>query len=248
MYGRGTQVSFGPPSTPDVIKALLIANAGVYIAQKLLGSVVIVLFALWPVEVWRQGFVWQLFTYMWLHDPNSIWHILFNMFALWMFGSPVAAYWGTKRFLRFYLICGVGAGALVATVPALLHAMDLANSAYAVPTLGASGAIFGVLLAYSMLWPDRTIMLLFPPIPLKAIWFIPLLFVMELFSGPGISHVGHLGGVLVGWLLLWRMGVVRGLGIAQIKYRWRRFRLRQKLRAVRTDDPSRERRQDRTYH
>jgi membrane associated rhomboid family serine protease len=247
LYGRGTQVSFGPPTTPDVIKVLLIANIGVYIGQRVLGNALIAWFAVWPELVWEQGFIWQPFTYMWLHDTSSVMHLLFNMFALWMFGSPVAEYWGTKKFVRFYMICGVGAGFIIAAWPALLYTVDPQTLSYRIPTLGASGAIFGVLLAYSMLWPDRRIMLLFPPIPLKAIYFIPFLFLMELILGnPNVSHVGHLGGVVVGWILLSRDGVVKGLGLQQLKYRWRRYRLRKQLRAVRTDDHRDTNR--RTYH
>ena len=105
------------------------------------------------------------------------------MLALWMFGSPLAVAWGAKRFLRFYLICGVGAGLLIVRCPSLplLFGLGTRRRASSLPTLGASGAIFGVLLAYSLTWPDRTIMLLFPPIPFRAIWFIPFLFVMEFF-------------------------------------------------------------------
>ena len=240
MYGRGNSVGFGPPSTPDVIKYLMIANVGVYILQHVVPGFSD-WFAVFPVRVWEQGFFWQPATYMWLHAPNSVFHLLFNMFALWMFGSPVASYWGEKKFIRYYLICGIGAGVLIALWPAVLHVMDMTTVQYYVPTLGASGAVYGVLLAYSMLWPDRTIMLLFPPIPIKALWFIPFLFFMEFFSGPSnVSHVGHLGGVFVGWILLQRMGVTTGFGPKQLKYRYRRWKMRRNLRAVQ-DEQRRER-------
>ena len=134
---------------------------------------------------------------------------------------------------------------MIAAVPALLASMGLDWGAYDRPTLGASGAVFGVLLAYSLTWPDRTIMLLFPPVPIKAIWFIPFILGIELlFPGGGnISHVGHLGGVLVGWLLFRRMAgesIVPSLG--PLKYRWRRWRMRRRLRAVRMEDNQRTRR------
>ena len=173
MYGRGHQtVRFGPPVTPNVIKHLLIANLAVFVAQALfpllwqLGSVT-------PYLFWRQGYLWQPFTYMWLHA--GLMHIAFNMLALWMFGSPIALLWGEKKFLRFYLLCGFGAGLIIVTWPAIpvLFGTSVPQG-YLIPTLGASGAVFGVLLAYSLTWPDRTIMLLFPPIPIKAIYFIPL--------------------------------------------------------------------------
>ncbi len=247
MYGRGGGYSmgFGPPSTPDVIKYLMIANLGVYILQHVVPGFSD-WFAVFPRRVWELGYFWQPATYMWLHAPNSPFHLIFNMFALWMFGSPVASYWGARRFLRYYLLCGIGAGILIATWPALLHVMEVQALQYYYPTLGASGAIFGVLLAYSLTWPDRTIMLLFPPIPMKAIWFIPLLFFLEFFSGPSnVSHVGHLGGVLVGWILLQRMGIGGRFGIAQLRHRFRRWRMRRNLRAVRGED---RRRNERTFH
>ena len=155
---------------------------------------------------------------------------------------------GTKKFLRYYLLCGTGAGILIVLWPALLLGFGFDSPQWHMWTLGASGAVFGVLLAYSMLWPDRTIMLLFPPIPLKAIYFIPLLFVMEWIGGPSnVSHVGHLGGVLVGWILLGRMGVTQGLGLKQLQHRWKRYKMRRNLRAVRDEDARRDD-DHRTYH
>jgi hypothetical protein len=115
--------------------------------------------------VFRHGFLWQPFTYMWLHSTESPWHLVMNMFSLWMFGGQLEMAWGSRRFLRFYLLCGTGAGLIILGWNALVGEWA--------PTLGASGAIYGVLTAFSLLWPDRTIMLLFPPIPMRAIWFIP---------------------------------------------------------------------------
>jgi membrane associated rhomboid family serine protease len=237
-------VRFGPPQTPDVIKGLLIANIGVFLLQGFAGFPSAALSVI-PVAFWQGGYVWQPATYMWLH--GSPMHLLFNMFALWMFGSQVAGYWGTKQFLRFYILCGIGAGLVIASWPGLLMLFGVQASAWAIPTLGASGAVYGVLLAYSFLWPDRTIMLLFPPIPLKALYFIPFLFVMELLMGPSnTSHVGHLGGVVVGFLLLRRMGVGPRMGLERLRYRWRRHKMRRNLRAVRDEDARR--RDERTYH
>lgn len=239
LYGRGHQqyeVRFGPPHTPDVIKWLLIANVGVFILQHVLPGFTQA-FAAWPARFW-QGALWQPASYMWLHSPGSLTHIGFNMLALWMFGSPLAAAWGRERFLRYYLICGVGAGLLIVTLPALPVLLGLgAPPTYLLPTLGASGAIFGVLLAYSLTWPDRTLMLLFPPIPIKAIYFIPFLFLVEFLFGPAnVSHVGHLGGVLVGWVLFRRQSRLPLLPSKdQILLRWRRYKMRRQLREVRRD-------------
>jgi len=241
LYGRGYSgggLGFGPPVTPPIIKQLLIANLVVFFAQYTIGGF-IERFAASPIQFWRYGHVWQPFTYMWLH--GGLGHILANMFSLWMFGSQLALVWGPQRFLRFYLICGVGAGLLIVTIPMALLMIGVdqpwvINSANA-PTLGASGAVFGVLLAYSLTWPDRTIMLIFPPVAFRAIWLIPLLFFMEIYFGPpNVSHVGHLGGVLVGWLLLRSQGDARGLlSLEQIRWRWRRWRMRRRLRAVQMD-------------
>ena len=168
---------FGPAFTPDVIKWLIGVNVVVHL---LAGSVNLAPFALFPVAVWESGHVWQMFTYMWLH--GGLLHLAGNMFGLWMFGAEVASHWGTKRFLAYYLACGVGAGLLIAIVPAFVYAMDPASPSYHFPTIGASGAVYGVLLAHSLLWPSRTIMLIFPPIPLKAIYLIPFLFLMDMLN------------------------------------------------------------------
>lgn len=251
MYERGQQqeIRFGPPHTPDVIKTLLLVNVACFILQQLIGAFTI-LFAATPALFWR-GAIWQPFTYMWLH-ADGLMHIGFNMLSLWMFGSPLAAAWGPQRFLRFYLLCGIGAGLLIVALPAFPALFGLAPLAgFAIPTLGASGAIFGVLLAYSLTWPDRTIMLLFPPIPIKAIYFIPFLFLME-FLAPGpanISHLGHLGGALTGWIVF---RIENGLPLlpskSQITHRWRRYRMRRQLHEVRRQRQSPWHDDDRRLH
>jgi membrane associated rhomboid family serine protease len=237
-------MSFGPPQTPEIIKNLMIANGVVFIAQILMPSVgfdVTRFGVVQPAAVWQEFQLWRVFTYMWLHSPTSFLHIAFNMFALWMFGSSLALLWGEKRFLRYYLTCGVGAGFLIASIPVFLGWFGMTNAReYFGQTLGASGAVMGVLLAYSFTWPDRTIMLLFPPIPIKAIYLIPLLFVMEWLSsgaGSNVSHIGHLAGVLVGWIYLVNEGRTPGAPTPQsLLLKWRRYRMRQKIRSVHRDD------------
>ena len=238
-------MSFGPPQTPEVIKNLMIANGVVFIAQlvgpRLFGFDVTSFGVVQPEAVWDHFQIWRLFTYMWLHDPNSFLHIAFNMFSLWMFGSAVALLWGEERFLRYYLTCGVGAGFLIASIPVMVSWLGLGDARdLTAVTLGASGAVMGVMLAYSFTWPDRTIMLIFPPIPLKAIYLIPLLFFMEwISSGPNsnISHVGHLGGVLVGWIYLLNEGRTPGAPTLQgLMHRWKRYQMRKKIRAVHRED------------
>ena len=258
MYGRGPQqpgTSFGPPVTPPVVKQLLIINAVVFVAQQAFArGGFSAWFAVTPAAVWQGGYLWQPFTYMWLH--GSLLHIGMNCFVLWMFGSQVAMAWGAKKFLRFYLICGVGAGFIISLWPYLAYVVGIAGPQdLMIPTLGASGAIYGVMLAYSLIWPDRTIMLIFPPVAFKAIWLIPILFVMTMMGGGNnISHIGHLGGVLVAWIYLRRDGTTgRSLSWGSLKHRWRRYRMRQKLRAVQVEDLAARRRErrdrnDRTLH
>ena len=229
----------GPAVFPDVIKGLMIANVAVFLLQQYGG--VTESLVVRPVSVWENGAVWQTFTYMWAH--GGIWHLGMNMLMLWMFGSEVAQHWGTRRFLSYYLTAGVGAGFIVASYPAFFHAMDPSSASYYMATLGASGAVYGVLLAHSLMWPDRTLHLIFPPIPLKAIYLIPLLFFMEILAPrAGVSHIGHLGGVIVGWIVLWRWGITRVVSLDQLKVRYRRWKMRRNLRAVRDDD-GRERRE-----
>ena len=244
MYGRGQSSSFGPTFTPPVIRQLLIAN-GVMIVAQLLVPAIGKYASVYPALVWQGGYLWQPFTYMWLH--GGLGHLLMNLFVLWMFGSQLAMAWGAKRFLRYYLLCGFGAGLIISTAPYLLVALGITSSySLLIPTVGASGAIYGVLLGYSLTWPDRTIMLIFPPVAFRAIWLIPILFFMTLFFGGGnVSHIGHLGGVLVGWLYLRRRGDTGSLfSTERLKYRWRRYRMRQKLRAIQYEEFERNRDDD----
>jgi membrane associated rhomboid family serine protease len=143
-------------------------------------------------------------------------------------------------------VCGVGAGFLIAAWPALPVALGLGMpSSYLFPTLGASGAVYGVLLAYSLTWPDRTIMLLFPPIPIRALYFIPFILGLNFLFGPqNVSHVGHVGGVLVAWVWLRRQaGESLFPSLATARYRLRRWRMRRQLRAVRQEEDAWRRRQ-----
>ena len=253
MYGRGygsPGMGFGPAFTPPIVQQLLIANIAVFMVQ-LLPTGLTDLAALEPRLFWQRGFLWQPFTYMFLH--GGLGHLLMNMFVLWMFGSQVAMAWGPRRFLRYYLVCGVGAGLIIATVPLLLVGIGLAPSyILGIPTLGASGAIYGVVLAYSLTWPDRTIAMIFPPVVFRAIWLIPIMFLMNyLFGGGNVSHVGHLGGVIVGWLYLHSQGDADGrlLSWSQLKFKLNRWRMRRRLRAVQYEEwETRRREHDRRYH
>jgi membrane associated rhomboid family serine protease len=223
---------FGPGFIPDVIKWLIGANVVVFLLQGFTG--ITPWLAVESQVVWQGGQLWRLATYMWIHAGP--WHLIVNMFTLWMFGSEVARAWGAERFVRYYLISGIGAGVIIALWQGALQMLGFGSGAY---TLGASGAIYAVLLAYSLLWPNRTLMLLFPPVPIRALYFIPFLFGMDLiFASPNISYVGHLGGVIVGFLLLMGSGDA-GITISQFQYKFRRWRMRNKLRAIDGDDERR---------
>lgn len=247
-YGGGG-MGFGPPVTPQVIKTLMIVTAGVFVVQELnlLGPALEMRFAASPALFWYDLNLWQPLTYMFLH--GGLFHLAMNMFMLWMFGSQVALAWGEERFLRYYLLCGVGAGVIIVTAPMVLSLLGFERN-LAIPTVGASGAIYGVILAFSLTWPDRTIVLLFPPIPFKAIWLIPILFFMNLYFDRGnTSHIGHLGGVVIGYLLIQGSGSGSGGGfdIDVLKHKWRRFRMRRRLRAVQSEE-RRERDRFRNLH
>ena len=183
---------------------LLIANGLVYAAQQLAPYFMMTWFPLWPLGSANPSFMpWQLLTYGFLHDLQSLQHILFNMFGLWMFGRDLERLMGPRRFLTYYLTCVIGAG----IVQLIVAAMQ--GGAY--PTVGASGGVFGILLAYAMAFPNRTVMLLFPPIPMKAKYFVLFYGLLELYLGvsgrsPGVANFAHLGGMLFGFLLLqyWR--------------------------------------------
>ncbi|MDR1075875.1 MAG: rhomboid family intramembrane serine protease [Xanthomonadaceae bacterium] len=201
---------------PPVTRTLLIINIVVFVLQWLAassGSLVFSGFMLWPPEpssvagsVHGPGFhIWQLLTYGFLHGSAT--HLLFNMLALYMFGGSLELTWGGKRFLNYYLVCIVGAGLCQAAVG--WWSMSKGGQAY--PTLGASGGVYGLLLAYGMLFPNQRIMLLFPPIPMKARTFVIVFGAVELVLGvtgmqSGVAHFAHLGGMLFGWLMIryWR--------------------------------------------
>jgi membrane associated rhomboid family serine protease len=192
---------------PPVTRALLIANGAVYLLQMLTGQALIVHFALWPLGASEfanvPGFQpWQLVTYGFLH--GGLTHIAFNMLALWMFGGPIERLFGSRPFALYYFVCVIGAA-----IAQLLVIEFFTGGFY--PTLGASGGVFGLLLAYGMMYPHTRIMLLFPPIPMPAWLFVTGYGALELFLGitgtqAGVAHFAHLGGMAFGFILIqyWR--------------------------------------------
>jgi len=190
---------------PDVIFALLIANGLVYAAEFWQPEFLFGNFALWPLGSDLAPFrPWQLVTYAFLHSTGGLTHILFNMFGLWMFGRDLERIMGPKRFFTYYMTCVIGAG--------IVQLIVAAASGGGYPTVGASGGVFGILLAFGMAFPNRTVMLLFPPIPMKAKFFVLFYGLLELYLGvsggqPGVANFAHLGGMLFGFLLIqrWRL-------------------------------------------
>lgn len=227
--------------TPPVVKNLLIINVLAYVAMLMLSSQDFDLTEYFGLHFWKSEAFYphQLITYMFMHS-FTITHLLFNMFAVWMFGKVLESVWGSKRFLIYYMVTGVGAG-LIQLLVIYLRLMPLYNqlspedlsyiteNGYQllqegknftdpiagkinlllnVTTVGASGAVFGILLAFGMLFPNTELMLLFPPIPIKAKWFVIGYGAIELYSGmannagDNVAHFAHLGGMLFGFFMI----------------------------------------------
>jgi membrane associated rhomboid family serine protease len=185
---------------PPLTKSLLLANGLAFLLQQVLGDAFSSLFALWPLASGR-FMPWQLASYAFMHA--SLMHLAFNMYGLWMFGSELERVWGPRRLAVFY-----GASVLAAAVAQLGVSALVGNFA---PTVGASGGLFGLLIGFAMLFPQRRIVLLIPPIPMPARVFVTLYGVIELAFGvtgtaSGVAHFAHLGGLLGGWLVIryWR--------------------------------------------
>lgn len=218
-YGSENRGFLG--GTPPVTRNLIILNIIVFIATLINRDFMTAEFALfYPTS--RYFHWWQVLTHMFMH--GGFWHILFNMYTLWLFGSVVENIIGSKKFLLFYFICGLGAAGLHLGVEflqmqsfmegaALGNNVALQNIAVIklTPTVGASGAIYGVLIGYAMLFPASKMTLLFPPVTLSAKWMVIVFAAIELLTGvtgtvAGVAHFAHLGGMLIGWLMIfyWR--------------------------------------------
>ena len=188
---------------PPATQALILVNVVVYFLMMLLGLSPIGWFALWPLGMEGYGISfmpWQLVSYSFLHDPRSMMHLLFNMFALFMFGSEIERLFGTRWFAVYYLVCVVSAAIAQLIFSAVANMPP-------VPTVGASGGVFGLLLAYGMYFPQRKLMLIFLPVPIPAWLFVILYGAAELFFGitgtfSGVAHFAHLGGMVGGYLMI----------------------------------------------
>jgi rhomboid family protein len=222
---RYTRSSFFGYLTPGV-KWLLIINTAIYLLMYLGGSAVQrpanVLLALWAEAAVRSGYIWQPFTYMFIH--GGLTHILFNMLALWMFGSMLEQDWGTRRFLKYYFLCGIAAGICVLAV-------NVAIGDWTSRTVGSSGAIFGLLVAFGVLYPNQTVLMNFL-FPIKAKYMVMIYAAIELLLtlGPntGVSTVAHLGGMVFGYIYL-KSSMPR-FGFADVRSAYNQWRLQRAKR------------------
>ena len=223
---------FYVPGFPKGVKWLLISNIGIFIlgyfAQLARVDRPLAYLALTPAAVVKNLFVWQLVTYLFLHGGFG--HILWNMLALWMFGADIEGAWKTRRFLQFYFFCGIGAGICVVLANYLLPWGNPFSA-----TIGCSGAIFGILMAYAMLYPDRTILFAFL-IPIQVKYFVMIIGAIAFLSSfqvnSGVSEFAHLGGLLFGYLFIKSPGGLHFdlVGPARRSYRdWQLRRARKKF-------------------
>ena len=221
-YPRYSDVSysFGPGRPSPAIKLLIIANVAAFVLSSIVPQIIGPL-GLMPAMVFGELAIWQPVTYMFLH--GGIGHLLFNMLALWMFGTDLERMWGTRFFTKYYFVTGVGAAAT--SLLWALSPLPFADEIYNTLTIGASGAGYGVLLAYAMYFPHRTIYLYFV-FPIPARYFVMIIgaitFYSSLAGGGGVAHTAHLGGLVVGYLYL------KGLRIRpfdELKYRWLRWKM-----------------------
>ena len=212
-------------NVPEIIKQLIVINVLVFIGSQFAGEITYDVLALHYPKNNLFG-IWQLVTHMFMH--GSISHILFNMFGLWMFGSPLAQMWGKNKFLFFYFSTGIGAALLQILVyhlqiqdlvnelvaqgyqlDAIYNSLQEGQSLFNVTMVGASGALYGVLVAFAFMFPNAELMLIFLPIPIKAKYFVPLILLMDLFFGFSsysmgpIAHFAHVGGAVTGFLIMW---------------------------------------------
>ena len=206
MHGQNVSFRFGGPITP-MVKKLMIINGAIFLLQQFVNlfspGAMESLFGLNHIGLIHEFRIWQLFTYMFLHGGWL--HIIFNLLALWMFAGELENLWGSKLFLRYYLYGGIGAGLFISIMNYIIFNKYMANPT----TIGASGALYAILLAYGMIWPNREVLLYFL-FPVKMKYLVLIFGLMEFFGtlssiggqGGNISHIGHLGGLISGYLFI----------------------------------------------
>ena len=199
--------------SPSIVQILLVLNGIAFFLLLIANGQLIESFALWPLGltgrelldgITPRFYIWQLISYSFLH--GSLLHLLLNMYAVWLFGSRIEHAWGSRAFGIYYFVCVLGAGLVQ-----LFVASQAVSEGSIYPTIGASGGVFGLLLAFGLTYPNERLILVFPPIILKAKWFVLIYACIELYAGvtgtlAGIAHFAHLGGMLFGFLLLWYWG------------------------------------------
>jgi len=219
-------MSFGPGPLSPALKGLIGATVGVFLLQVVAewtGWNLTWTFSLRPAELLERFQLWRLATYMFLHDPRNLFHLLFNMLALWMFGTELERIWGTRYFLKFYFVTGIGAGVLTALFSLL--PFDFAAHVYGSYIYGASGAIFGLLLAYAMYFPERE-MYLWMLFPVKTKYAVMIFGAIELFltitGSSGVANATHLSGFVVAYLFL-KNGRMHPW--SEVKYRYLKWKI-----------------------
>lgn len=215
--------------TPAV-KIIIIANVAMYLLTLVSPAFVVDTLGLTPAVALGAGHIWQLATYLFIHSPGSVGHVLFNMLAVWMFGVELERRWGTPFFTKFYFVCGIGAG--VCTILVALLPFDASARLYVTTTIGASGAVYGLLMAWALLFPHRELLFMFL-FPIKARVFVLIVgavaFLSAVSGGGGpVASVAHLGGLIAGWIYLQGPRRVPDEIRRQIA-RWRMNRLRKKF-------------------
>ena len=231
-YGSRYRTSFSYSSFfPAGVKWLLISNTAIWLiyffAVRTESGQLFSHLALSPRAVLEHFELWQLVTYLFLHDPFGFGHILFNMLTLWMFGMDLERDWGTRQFLKYYFLCGIGAGVCDVLANAAFGNLDTS-------TIGASGAIYGLLLAYGMLYPDRKVLMEFL-FPIKAKYFVMIMGAIAFLSSIGgtssrVSNVAHLGGMIFGYLYLRSRLLRLDIGNMVTKYQdWKLRRAKKKF-------------------
>jgi len=218
---RDLSYAFGPGPVSPAIKILMIVNVGAFLLSLAVPDVIMAL-GFQPEAIVQRLAIWRFATYMFLH--GDLMHLLFNMLALWMFGTELERTWRTRFFIKYYFVTGIGAA--VITFLWSLSGLPYADSIYYSVVIGASGAIYGVLLAYGLTFPHRPIYLYFI-FPIQAKYFVMIVGAIAFLSsigssGSGIAHTAHLGGLVVGYVYL--MGL-RRRPLDELRYRWLRWKL-----------------------
>jgi membrane associated rhomboid family serine protease len=218
-YPSGVGYSFGPGGISPAVKILIITNVAVFVLNMIVGAAMTIRLGLSPQAVFEQLALWQPFTYMFLHSTSSFGHILFNMLALWMIGTELERTWGTRFFVKYYFVTGLGAAAT-----SLLLSL-FSDTVYYSVTVGASGAIYGLLLAFAMYFPHRMLILFIFPVPARiAVTILGAIAFLSSINGPGggVAHSAHLGGLVVGYLYLKGL---RARPMDELKYRYLKWKM-----------------------